>query len=149
MPVKKKKTGSKKATYRSSTRQAAPKTTVTYRRIMFIFGAFVVLLFAVVLLGKQPLSRSVAGLSIARNMFNQATVSWQPVPGAVAYNIYYGQAGSSLSNAVRTIPAHITTYTLSYLKKGTTYHYRVTALNRDDKEFWFSPVLYLNNVTGM
>lgn len=151
--MKKKKIVQKKSVRRAHAKQTAPKEDFNYRRIILISGTFVVLLFLFVFLSGRTIKREVAGLSIARGMFNQAAVSWKPVNGAVAYNIYYGQSGNPLNNAVRNIPAYITTYTISYLKKNTAYQYRVSALQYDNKhelkEFWFSPVLYVNNETGM
>ena len=83
-------------------------------------------------------------------LFDQATVSLPPVPNAAAYNIYYGQEGTdTFTNAVRDIPPNISQYTLSYLKKGVKYDYRVAALDQNDKEFYFSPTEPLTNLQGM
>lgn len=83
-------------------------------------------------------------------IFNQATVSLPQVPNAAAYNIYYKQDGATnFTNAVRDIPPTVHQYTLSYLKKGVSYKYKVAALDRHDKEFYFSPIETLTNLQSM
>lgn len=148
--MKKKKIASKKVAPRARVNRSAPKTTVSYRRIIFITSSFVLVLFAIVLLNKRELSQSVAGMSITRGLYNQATVAWNPIPGAIAYNIYYKQdSEATFTHAVRRIPVNITNYTISYLKKDTSYQYKVVGIDIHDAEMQSSQVLSMNNVTSM
>lgn len=101
-------------------------------------------------LNRHSVVGAVAGAQIMNGLFDQATVPLPPVPQAAAYNIYYGQEGTGeLTNAVRDIPPNVHQYTLSYLKKGVKYDYRISALDSNDKEFYFSPTEPLTNLQGM
>ena len=83
-------------------------------------------------------------------LFNQAVVAIPSVPNAASYNIYYGQVGEqTFTNAVRNIPTNVTNYTISDLKKGVNYQYRVAAVDKNGKEFLFSAVKPLTNLQPM
>src|SRR6266705_562273 len=89
--MKKKKVVSKKVAPRTRVNRSAQKSTISYRRIIILTGSFVLVLFAIVLLNKRNVAQSVAGMSIARGLYDQTTISWNQIPGAIAYNIYYKQ----------------------------------------------------------
>ncbi len=85
-----------------------------------------------------------------QGLFDQATVSLPPVPNAASYNIYYRQVGEqSFSNAVRNIQPSVTTYTISYLKKGVNYEYQYSAVDKNGKEFLFSDLKPLTDLQPM
>lgn len=123
---------------------------IGFQRII-IFGSLAVLFFvAVGALNKKPLTQAVAGISIVRPLFSQATVSWEAVSGAVIYNIYYkGENDSDFTNAVRNISANITSYTISYLRKGVEYDYRISAADASGKEFYWSGTNKITNLQSM
>ncbi|HZE87393.1 MAG TPA: fibronectin type III domain-containing protein [Methylomirabilota bacterium] len=146
-----KKTVSKKSPSRSVSKESVKLSffPLSFRRIIFI--ATCLLLFVIVAVThKNILRQDVAGVSLARGLFAQATVSWTPVTDAVSYNIYYKQVSDTkYMHAVRKIPTNVTTYTISYLKKNETYQYRVSAVDASGKEFWWSDLKTFSATTSM
>ncbi len=122
--------------------------TVLFRRAIII-SACLVLVILVASLPKGTASQAVAGVSIMRGLFEQATIPLPSNPHAASYNIYYGQSGEqSFTNSVRNIPPKVTNYTISYLKKGVTYKYSIaTVVN--GKEVSFTPVKTLIGLQPM
>ena len=59
---------------------------------------------------------------------NQATVSWTPVTGATSYNIYWNTS-SGITAAWTKIDGAISPYVHAGLTAGSTYYYRVSAVN--------------------
>jgi hypothetical protein len=140
------KRAARKTTPKRTTRRTVHKSAehvlflpFSFRRIILVSTCLVLFLLAFVVFKKEPLSQSVAGMSITRGLFGQATVTIKPVDNAVAYNIYYKQiTDSKYIHAVRHIPTNVTTYTISYLKKDKQYQYKISALDASGKEFWWS-----------
>ena len=119
-------------------------------RFIIFTSCIVLFIFTFIFMDRRSISQSVAGISIVQGLYDQATVGLPSVPGAVSYNIYYRQSStSSFDQAVRNIPARLPAYTISYLKKGTSYQYRISALNAQGSEFWFSPTQNLVNLQPM
>jgi hypothetical protein len=150
----KKKVVHKKAAYRKTLKRTAPKPTaeqsLVFRRIVIISACLVLVVGVAAILNKGAASQAVAGISIAQGLFDQATVPLPPVPNAVSYNIYYGQSGvPGFSNAVRNISPSITSYTVSYLKKDVDYDYRISAVDKNGKEFLFTTIRPLTNLQPM
>jgi len=151
----KKKTAPKKAAVKRTVKRTAPHSssggqTLLFRRIVIVSACLVLFVGVVASVDKGAASRAVAGMSITQGLFNQATVPLPPVPNATSYNIYYRQSGEqSFSNAVRNIPPNVTSYTISYLKKGVNYEYQYSAVDKNGKEFLFSPVNPLTNLQPM
>lgn len=99
---------------------------------------------------RRQLSQQVAGISIVNGLYNQATIGLPSIPGAVEYNIYYKTSTSStFDHAARDIPTSVSAYTISYLEKGKNYVYKISALNAEGAEFWFSPTQNLINLQPM
>lgn len=85
-----------------------------------------------------------------RGLFAQATVYWVQNDAASSYNIYYKQKNeSTFTNAVRQVPAGLTSYTISYLKKGVKYEYQVSAADLNGREFSWSEVKQMTNIKPM
>ena len=60
----------------------------------------------------------------------QVTLSWDASAGATGYNIYRGTASNGEgASPVNASPISATTFTNSGLTNGTTYYYKVTAIN--------------------
>lgn len=122
----------------------------TFHRIILITTCLVLFIFAFVLFAKPNVTQSVAGVSVARGLFSQTTITLPQINGAVSYNIYYKQkSDATYTNAVRKVPASIPTYTISYLKKGTSYQYRISAVNPAGREFWWAEPQALTNLQPM
>lgn len=69
---------------------------------------------------------------------------WHTVSGAKYYNVYYKEtADKKFTHAVRKLPQNATSFTISHLKNGVTYEYKVSALSDAGKEFWWSGVAKL------
>jgi hypothetical protein len=154
--MKKKAAPAKKVTPKKTTRRTVSRkrseavVPFTFQRIVLITTCLVLFVTAVVVVTKQPMSQSVAGVSVARGLFNQATVAIPQVNGAASYNIYYKQANDpAFTNAVRHVSPNVTTYTISYLKKGESYVYRVSAADASGKEIWWSNTMPLTNLKSM
>ncbi len=80
----------------------------------------------------------------ATQKFAKGTITWQNVPGAVFYNVYYKETKEkNFTNAVRKLPNTSKSYTITFLKKGVSYQYKVTALDTSGKEFYFSPIKWV------
>jgi hypothetical protein len=150
----------KKAPARTTVKKTAPKTrsrksssvipVITIHRFLIV-SAVVIAFLSVALVSLKPnVTQSVAGLSIARPLYAEATVGWEPVQGAASYNIYYKEESEpDYTNAVRNIPANVTKYTISYLKKSGKYVYKVSAADSSGNEFLWSGAKVLTNLQGM
>lgn len=115
----------------------------SFQRIIVVGGLALFLL--VVGMGyKNPDTRSVLGASIARPLFSKATVSLPSIPGVTAYNIYFkASSDNSFVYAQRNVPTNIQWSTINYLKRGTEYVYKISAL-KNGVEFWTSPIAQMS-----
>jgi len=59
----------------------------------------------------------------------QATISWNAVNNAIAYNIYWSTSADVSSKSGTKLAAVTSPYTHTDLKQGTVYHYVITAVN--------------------
>ncbi len=123
---------------------------VSRTKIIYI-GFFAVLVFGFMVIFDRPVMRqAVQGMSITRSFYQQAVVALPGIDGAVAYNIYYkSTADETFVNSVRKIPATVQFYTISYLKSGVSYEYKISAVNSEGSEFWMSPVGKITGATQM
>lgn len=152
----KKKTTTKRAAAPKTTRKTTKKTTnggqtVLIHRIFIVSACLTLFVGGVLIANKNTVNQSVAGASIMRGMFLEATVSIPDnIAGATSYNIYYRKTGETeFSNAVRNLSPYVGTYIISHLKKGSTYEYKFAAVDASGKEFFFSEVLPLTNLQSM
>src|SRR5258705_13743741 len=64
--------------------------------------------------------------------YNQAVASWNAIPNAQCYNVYYGKVTRkntpAWNHSVTRIPKNMLSYTIKYLKQGVSYEYTVAAL---------------------
>lgn len=110
--------------------------------------ALVVLVFTPTV--RRPLLTSVEGVSIVKGFFSQATVQLPHVAGVRSFNIYYGSsADAGFPNAVRNIDPNVVDYTISYLRNGLQYHYKISAVNAEGAEFYWTPTIQLMNLQPM
>lgn len=141
-----------KSTRRTS-RQAAEHVLLlpfSFRRIVLVTTAIALFLGVVVLLNKDQVTKSVAGISVARGLFAQARVDLPKIEDAVSYNVYYKETSAGeYTNVAREIPATSATYTISYLKKGEEYRYKVAAVNGSGAEFFWTDDTDLTNIEPM
>lgn len=146
---------------KKSNRKTHPTTSIRGKRhvvpglrIFFISTSVAVVVALFISFNKPAIKQSVQGIAIVKGTYNEAMVSWQPVAGAVSYNIYYGlTTDKKFTNAVRQIPATATSYTIQYLKKNVNYTYKVSAVGLDihgnKTETWFSDSLPLIKIQSM
>lgn len=153
----------RKTTKRTAARKTSRRTSHThshsshhiilpfsFRRIILVTTAIALFLGVVVILNKPTITQSVAGVSIARGLFSQATIELPKVEGATSYNVYYKKTSArEYTNSAREIPLSSTSYTISYLKKGEEYLYKVAAVNEQGAEFWWTDDKYLQNIVPM
>lgn len=145
-----KRTAPKGRTRSTSRRTSAVIPVITIHRFLIVSAVVIAFLSVAVLSLKPNVNQSVAGLSIARPLYAEATVGWDPIQGAASYNIYYKEEGDpNYTNAVRNIPANVTKYTISYLKKTGKYVYKVSAADQNGDEFLWSGAKVLTNLQGM
>ena len=134
---------------RQVSRSKAPDT-ITFQRIIVYAVAVALFLGLTAYVFKRPLTSSVAGLSIAKSLFNQGTVSWESVNGAKTYNLYYKtQSDADFTNSVIGVPSEYNYYTISYLRKGVDYDFRVSAIDSGGREFWWSGTNRITNLEPM
>src|SRR5580704_14544007 len=126
----KKKAAPKKSTVKKTVKHTAPRSshsstlnqTILFRRIVIISACLVLVVGVVSTFNGGSVRQEVAGVRTMAGLFDQATIDLPAVPNAVSYNIYYKAVGEqNFSNAVRNIPSDVHSYTISDLKKGTTY----------------------------
>ena len=130
--------------------QKTKKIQIPYIKIIYI-SLSLILVFGFLFIFDRPVMRqAVQGMSIVRSLYVQSSVALPSVNGAVAYNVYYKSAtDKTFTHSVRKIPATIRFYAISYLKRGESYEYQISAVNYQGREFWFSPVEKVTNVTPM
>jgi hypothetical protein len=129
---------------KSAPKHASPKVRHTKsahphaKKLLLTLAAILLLLF-ILPATRQPMANLLAQTGLFKG---NATVTWQKVEGAKSYNIYYKRVGSHIgdnyNNAVRNIPADQTSYTISGLKKGKTYEYKISAINENGEEFMWT-----------
>ncbi len=121
-----------------------------FRRVLLITTCLTLFVFLGADVSRKGVTQSVAGISVAKGLFAQATITLPRVDGAVSYNIYYKEVTDGhYIHAVRNIPASTTTYLVSYLKKNKKYHYKISAIGTNGKEFWWSKVTLLTDTLSM
>lgn len=148
-PSKTKSAGVKKTTPKTRKTSSPQISTISYQRIV-IFSAIVLAVVAVVGFNKPAVTQSVAGVSVAKGLFAEATIPLPEVDGAVSYNIYYKQkSDKNYDNAVRNVPVTAAVYTISHLNKGAAYEYKVSAVDSEGSEFWWSPIISVTNIKPM
>ncbi len=152
-----KKKTAKRTTTRKSTRNTSHRSSehilllpFSFRRIILVTTAIALFLGVVILFNKDQVTQSVAGIQITRGLFAQATVKLPKVEGATSYNVYYKKTSArEYTNSAREIPVSSTTYTISYLKKGEDYLYKIAAVNTDGAEFWWTDDKFLKDIVPM
>src|SRR5579859_1717217 len=140
--------------FRKKQTHKTTKIPIASNRIIIISTCVAVIMAAFIIIDRRSLQQSVQGIQIIKGMYNESTISWPLIPGAVGYNIYYGQKSDlQFSHAVRDIPATAASYTIQYLKKGVNYEYRVSAIGLDKQgnktETWFSARTAMLPIQGM
>src|SRR5258708_10917514 len=143
--MKNKKTRSKHISSRIKKTSSSHKQSYIGFSRTIIYISCLLLIFTIIgYTNHKVLTRSVEGASIVRFLYGEETVPLPRITEAVTYNIYYKQTSEPVfTNSVRSIPASITSYTISYLRKGSDYVYRISALNASGSEFWWSSTLPL------
>lgn len=136
-----KKTVHKSSAQKSTTKavhKSAKSSHPQLKKLLLILAAVLLVLF-VLPATKQTMATMLAQTGVFKG---SALVTWPKVEGAVSYNIYYKRVGSktgdNYSYAVRNIPADMTSYTITGLKKGKTYEYKISAVDASGKEFLWS-----------
>ncbi len=154
----KKKTAPKKTVTKKTVKRTTPRSshasssnqTLIFRRIVIISACLVLFVGVTATFNRSSVRGAVDGMSVMAGLYDQSTVTLPIVPGAVSYNIYYGQTGEqTFSNAVRNIPSTIHSYTISDLKKGVNYDYRYAAIDKNGREFLFSEVKPITDLQPM
>ena len=137
-----KKTAAKKTTRRTS--RSSSETLLlpfSFKRIVFISTCLLLFVVIAVSSHKSAVRSSVAGISVMQGLFAQQVVELPAVDGVVSYNIYFKKTdASTYTNAVRSIPSSFKQYTISYLNKNVSYDYKISAVNAQGSEFWWSEV---------
>lgn len=142
----------KKTTHRTTRRSSEQLLMLpfSFRRIVFITTAIALFLGVVVFFNKADINKAVAGMSITQGLYAQAQVTLPKVDGAVSYNVYFKQkSAGTYANVARNVPASVQTYTISYLKKGQEYQYKVAAVNASGAEFSWTEESDLTNIESM
>src|SRR5476649_718920 len=112
----------KVVTKKSAVKRTAPRTShsesanqiLVFRRIVIISACLILFVGVMATFNRSSVRQAVDGMSVMAGLYNQTTIILPSVPGAVSYNIYYGQAGDQgFTNAVRNISPSIRTYTIS------------------------------------
>lgn len=152
----KKKTTTTKATVTKSTKKTTRKPrseeqTILIHRIFIVSACLTLFVGGVLIANKQQVTQSVAGASITRGLFMEATVTVPAdIANAASYNIYYKETNEEdYTNAIRNVPTSAGSYVISHLKKGTDYEYTFAAVDAMGREFLFSEELPITDLRPM
>jgi len=91
------------------------------------------------------------GVTAVAQSVSSIRVSWNPVPGATSYRVYYGTSSLSITILVNSTITD-TFYEHTGLAANTTYHYRVVAVNGagdSDYSSSVSATTRINSPTGV
>lgn len=138
----------------SHTRSTSKKSSTArfgfrWERVAIATTGFALLLFIVTPV-HHSVVESVQGVSIVKDMYAQATITLPVVPGIKYYNIYYGStADAGFPNAVRHLDPSLQDYTISYLKRNTAYHYKISGVNAFGAESYWTATLPITNELPM
>lgn len=135
----KKKTVQKSVSHKVARSTKSTKSNTTKYLLVLAAILFVLFIF-------PPTKRPAASVLARTGLFyGSATVTWPAVETAKSYNIYYRKSPNNnnqdadFNYAVRNIPAGTTSYTITHLKRGWTYQYKISAVDASGKEFlWTS-----------
>jgi len=94
-------------------------------------------------MNKQDVQQAVVGVSVARPLFAEATVTWNKVDGATAYNVYYKEHDSA------EYSSDLTYYTISYLNRGSAYQFKVAAVDGSGREYAWTEEKKIENIHPM
>lgn len=147
-----KKTAAKK-TVKRATRTASKNQVMlfpfSFRRVILVTTCIAIFAFVFILsTGKGR--QDVAGISITRGLFNQATIAIPHVDNAQYYNLYYKKDSEpTYKNAVRAIQPTVTAYTVSFLTKGANYTYKISAVDASGAEFSWTEEKPITNLQSM
>jgi hypothetical protein len=140
-----------KTAHASKNARKATKSHFGFRweRVAIVTTGFALLLFVITPI-HRPVMESVQGVSIVKNLYAQATINLPDVAGIKYYNIYYGSsADAGFPNAVRNIDPNVRDYTISYLKRNMTYHYKIAGVNFLGAESYWTPTQTITNEQPM
>ncbi len=147
--MKKRVTSKHKTKHTTQRTKKHIKSLSSYTGLLIVGSSIAILLVIFLVLNKRSVAQSVAGTSLTRGFYEEAIIPLPHVDGANFFNIYYKRAtDSTFTNAVSNIPASSTSYTISYLRKGTPYQYEISALGTGS-EFWFSNISSITNLQPM
>ncbi len=81
-----------------------------------------------------PALRLAPANALAQSQGNAVVLTWDPVEGATAYNVYGSTQADSGTNGQLLATVTDTTYTDANLQNGVTYYYVVTAVFADNSQ---------------
>lgn len=111
-----------------------------YKKQLIIFIAFFSV-FSLFLYPGTSFVTHTAEASVLGTFFSQTTIVLPNVPGAVSFNIYYKETSAKTFNhASRGISPSDKTHKIRFLKKNVKYQYKISALDANGQEFWWSTI---------
>lgn len=145
------KTASRKSTKQTTRKPRTAEQTVLIHRIFIVSACLTLFVGGVLIANKQQVTQSVAGASIMRGLFLEATVTVPTnIENAASYNIYYKETNEpEYTNAIRNVPTSTGSYIISHLKKGASYEYTFAAVDATGREFLFSEELPITDLRPM
>lgn len=99
---------------------------------------------AVITIRTKPIPKPVKGYKAKTNEVKKATISWQQNTehDIKAYRILNGKTQAKVTRKLKDLPLGTTEYTHTRLKDGTTYYYRIFAIDNDGLESIVSDVFH-------
>ncbi len=145
------KTSSSKSTRRTTRKVTSGGQTIVFHRIVIVSAVLALFVVGAITLNRHDVMKSVAGTSIMRGAFAEATVKVpNDLQNAVSYTIYYKQADEKeFTNSVQNVSPTVGSYTISHLKKGASYEYRFAAVDASGKEYMYSEIIPLTDLRSM
>lgn len=89
---------------------------------------------------KDFITKAAEKAGIVQVSETQAALTWDSIPNAASYNIYYKAENDPDFTYAINVPSTVTQYVLPELKSGVKYVYKIAAVSADNQEFLWTPV---------
>lgn len=128
-----------KVTKKSASVKKAPRKHNYINFFVLILGGLIIGL-AVAYPAQNVIIKAAEKVGIVQVSETTSALSWDKIPGADSYSVYYREVGDSEFTYAINVPSSITQYVLPELKPGAQYEYKIAALNANHEEFLWTPI---------
>lgn len=119
---------------------SAPKKKHNYVNFFGLAVVGLVIGLAVAYPAKDVIIKAAEKAGVIQVSDTQAALSWDRIPNAVSYNVYYKAESDPEFTYAINVPANITEYVLPELQPGVKYEYKIAAVDAGNNEFLWTPI---------